>query len=91
MIPTFSGSRLLLLLLRLKPGAFKLRVKFAFNSLVQPHLATASCVNHFSRSVARSASLMAPMASGHRWKSSCITSAAATLRLSESANPRSGR
>ena len=40
---------------------------------------------------ARSASDMAPTASGHKWKSVWMQSAAATERLRESANPRRGR
>ena len=47
--------------------------------------------NQSSLNDARSASSIAPIASGHRRNSSCITSAAATLRLSESAKPLRGR
>mmetsp|Transcript_3065 Transcript_3065/g.11572 ORF Transcript_3065/g.11572 Transcript_3065/m.11572 type:complete len:352 (-) Transcript_3065:187-1242(-) len=61
------------------------------SSLFVKALPAASCVNHFSRSPWRSSSAMAPTASGHNLNSSCRQSAAATLRLRESAKPLNGR
>ena len=61
-----------------------------FSSARVTTLARRSRGNHSARNAARSDSGMAPTASGHRWKSSCMHRAAATERFRESAKPRRG-